>query len=192
MGAKSQTTLLAEYQALLTGLPKYWPNGVFNLSGTAYTVAQIVDVVTGLVAAMNLVMTKKMDLESARTALLAAQAAGDSLVEGAKEVLALQFKNAPTTLAALGVTPRKTPAPLTAEVLAAKVVKARATRQARGTTSKKQKAQITGNVSGVTITPVTTSEPAPTAAAGGATAAGTNGASTPVASATAVPGPTRS
>jgi len=119
---------------------------------------------------------------------VAAQAAGDALVEGAGEVLALEFKNAPTTLTALGVTPRKKPAPLTSEVLAAKAAKARATRKARGTTSKKQKAQITGNVSGVTITPVRTPAPAPTASESGSTTPAANGSSTPFVANAVVPG----
>jgi hypothetical protein len=49
----------------------------------------------------------------------------------------------------------KVAAPLTSEKRVVAVAKARATREARGTTSKKQKLAIHGNVTGVTVTPVT-------------------------------------
>ncbi len=49
----------------------------------------------------------------------------------------------------------ESPKPLSAEARAAATAKARATRKARGTTGKKQKSSITGDVTGVTITPVT-------------------------------------
>jgi hypothetical protein len=192
MAAKSKIQQLAEYTALQSGLPSYWPNAVFPLSGTQYTTPEVVGYATALIAATNLVTSKQADLESARTALTSLVTATGPIVEGAREVIALQFKNAPATLTALGVTPRKKPAPLSSEALAAKAAKIRATREARGTTSKKQKALITGGVTGVTITPVIPPSPAPTASASGSTTSAANGSSPPVVANAVVPGATRS
>jgi hypothetical protein len=49
--------------------------------------------------------------------------------------------------------------------LAARAAKAAATREARGTTSKKQKLAVKGNVTGVTVTPVTAPSAAPSPSA---------------------------
>jgi hypothetical protein len=74
------------------------------------------------------------------------------------------FGNATDTLALFGLEPRKVPAPRTGPEIAAAAAKAEATRKARGTTSKKQKLAVTGNVTGVTVTPITTpAEAAPSA-----------------------------
>ena len=79
----------------------------------------------------------------------------------------MSFANQPTVLAGLGLAPRKPRTPLTAEQLAARVAKAKATREARGTKGSKQKAAIVGNVTGVSISPLTApaAVPATTAAA---------------------------
>lgn len=61
-----------------------------------------------------------------------------------------------TTLADYGLEPPKARTPLTSEQQAAAVAKARATREARGTRSAKQARLITEQVSGIVVTPVTT------------------------------------
>ena len=91
-------------------------------------------------------------------------------VKEVREVVALMFNNAPTTLAELAIAPKKSPKPLSAEARAAATAKARATRKARGTTGKKQKSAITGDVTGVTITPVVSTS---SVAAAGQPAVGT-------------------
>ena len=77
--------------------------------------------------------------------------------------VAWMFSNQVSTLTAFAIAPRKVPVPLTAAKRAAAIAKAKATRLARGTTSKKQKAALTGDVTGVTITPVTSSAVIPAA-----------------------------
>ena len=52
---------------------------------------------------------------------------------------------------------------MTSEQYAARAAKARATREARGTTSAKQKLTVKGDVTGITVTPITApTEAAPT------------------------------
>jgi hypothetical protein len=73
----------------------------------------------------------------------------------------------PNIIAAFGFTPRKTTAQATTTKVAA-VQKRAATRKARHTQGKKQKAGIKGDVTGVTVTPITapaapTVAPAPSA-----------------------------
>jgi len=77
-----------------------------------------------------------------------------------RRTLQSMYANAPDTLAVYGLEPHQVPAPRTAAEKAASAAKAEATRKARGTTSKKQKLAVSGNVTGITITPIT----APTAA----------------------------
>jgi hypothetical protein len=81
-----------------------------------------------------------------------------------------RFGKGGTQLLQLCFVPRK-PAKTTVEAKAQGVVKGEATRKARGTKGKKQKLGVTGNVTGVILTPVTSSQnvappaPAPVAAA---------------------------
>jgi hypothetical protein len=101
------------------------------------------------------------------------------------------FGNSPDTLADFGLKPRKVRAPLTVTQKATAAAKRAATRAARGTKGPKQKKAVKGNVIAVTVTPVTTTQPAsttespptPTPAAGVQPAAGnpTAGAGSPAA-----------
>jgi hypothetical protein len=94
--------------------------------------------------------TTKTKLEAERSqgpALRAFMAAYVALVK-------LAFGNRPDILADFGLSPRKAPAPLTAEQKAAAVAKRAATRAARGTKGPRQKAAIKGNVTGVVVTPI--------------------------------------
>jgi hypothetical protein len=98
------------------------------------------------------------------------------VIREARDVLALMYKGVPDKLDLLDIPLPKPRKPRTSEQLAATAAKIRATREARGTTSKKQKAQIHGNVTGVTITPVTSGT---TVASAPAASASANGSSTP-------------
>ena len=104
---------------------------------------------------------------SAKAALVTWQAAEAKLgpeVQALKRTLISMYANAPDTLAVFSLKPPKAKTPLTAEQRAASVAKAKATREARGTKGKNQKALVTGNVTGVTITPITAPVSAPPAA----------------------------
>jgi hypothetical protein len=67
------------------------------------------------------------------------------------------FGSSPDVLADFGLAPKKVPAPRTAEQKAATAAKAKATRAARGTKGPKAKLSVKGNVTGVTVIPITTS-----------------------------------
>lgn len=75
------------------------------------------------------------------------------------------FGNSPDILADFGLQPKKARAPLTVAQKAAAAAKAKATREARGTKGPKAKLAVTGNVTGVTVTPITAPSPAPQPAA---------------------------
>ena len=167
---KSLTT--AQYQALLTGLPKYCPNTVFTIGGQSYTTPQVVALITSILNVSVAVAPAKAAWLAAVQAVRQAEAKDGETVKEVRAVVALMFNNAPTTLAELAISPRKPPKPLSAEARAAATAKSRATRKARGTTGKKQKAAISGNVTGVVITPVTSTSSAPAAPASSVAAAG--------------------
>lgn len=121
---------------------------------------------------INTLLSALLAIPPAKGAWLAAIQASRQLEagdgEGVKEIrdiVAVMYKFAPATLLALAIEPKKSPKPLSAEARTAANAKAKATRAARGTTSKKQKAQLTGNVTGVTITPITSGTAAATPAA---------------------------
>ena len=171
--ATSKAATLAQLQAYITGLQKQLPNGSFTLVSTAYTTAAIVTALQGLITALTAVDTAQAGAKAALVAWQAEDAKWAPIILALKRTLLSMYANAPDTLAVFGLKPRKAPAPRTAAQKAATAAKAKATRQARGTTGKKQKLAVTGNVTGVTITPITAPAPvaAPTAAAQAATTA---------------------
>jgi hypothetical protein len=161
--SKSKAATLAQLQALITGLQKQFPSGQFTLENTAFTTATLVQALQSLVDAIAAVNTAQASAKAAVSALGVTAANVGPIAKALKRNLLAMFGTATTTLALFGLEPRKAPAPLTAKELAVRVAKAEATRVARGTTSKKQKLKVTGNVTGVTVTPVTapTAAPAP-------------------------------
>ena len=145
---------LAEYQALVTGIPKVAPNAVFGVAGQSLSATQAVafiNVVLAAVAATANAKTSWKDAKMAEEALVAQEGA---TIRGIRSNLATLFSNNTTALAELMITPRKPYKPLSAAARAAANAKAKATRAARGTKGSVQKAAITGDVTGVTITPV--------------------------------------
>jgi hypothetical protein len=135
-------------------LPKYCPSTVFTIGGQSYTTPQVAALITAILNVSLAVAPAKAAYLAAMQAVKQTEAQDGEIVKEVRQVVALMFNNAPTTLADLAIAPRKSPKPLSAEARAAATAKARATRKARGTTSKKEKATIVGDVTGVTITPV--------------------------------------
>ena len=80
-----------------------------------------------------------------------------------KRFILATFGDDPEILADFGLEPPKVPKPLSGEERVAATTKADATRKARGTAGKKQKLAIQGDVTGVTVTPVTGPDDAPPA-----------------------------
>jgi hypothetical protein len=71
------------------------------------------------------------------------------------------FSTATQTLADFGLLPPKARKPMTVQTRAVATAKVRATRTARGTPSKKKKLAVKGDVTGVTVTPITTAAARP-------------------------------
>lgn len=154
----------AQLRALITSLPVYCASTLFTLSGVTYTSTQLVTVITALLDASTALTAERAAMKAALLAREKSITQNGAVVREVRDTLTLMFNNVPATLSAFAIAPRKARKPLTAEARAAATAKLRATRKARGTTSKKQKAQISGNVTGVSITPITGSaDPAPTA-----------------------------
>jgi hypothetical protein len=156
----TKAAALAQVQAIIAGTTKHLPNGSFPIGGTTYTAASLIPVFQGLVNAMTARDVAQAGAKDALAAEQAAQTQVGPILLAFKHLVLVQFANSAQTLADFGLTPPKARTPLTTEQLAARTAKAKATRTARGTLGKKQKTAIKGNVTGVTVTPVT----APTAA----------------------------
>ena len=123
---------------------------------------------------LKLISSLRADAESAKLtakAKLAAEKAQlPSLMAFMNAFIAFvkaTFGDSPEVLADFGLAPKKARKPLTVEQKAAAKAKRDATRKARGTTSKKQKSQVKGDVTGVTITPITSAD-APSASSSAA------------------------
>jgi hypothetical protein len=156
MGNIASLLTEAQYQALLTGMPKYCPNAVFTIDGQSYTTTQVAALINAILNAKLAVAPAKATYLAAAHAIEEAVVANGETVKEIRAVISFMFGNEPATLAAFGISPRKSPKPLSTEARAAAEAKAEATRKARGTTGKKQKASIKGSVTGVSITPLTT------------------------------------
>jgi hypothetical protein len=153
---------LAQLQALIAGLQKQLPNGSFTLVSTVYTTAALVTALQGLIAALTAVDTAQAGAKAALVTWEAEDAKLGQIILALKRTLLSMYANAPDTLAVFGLKPRKARAPATTAQRAATAAKAAATRAARGTTGSKKKLAVTGNVTGVTITPITAPAPAAT------------------------------
>jgi hypothetical protein len=153
---QTKAATLAHLQAMITGLPKHFPSGSFTLGNTAFTTASLVQLFQSLADAITAVNTAQASAQEAVSAMRGLQANVGPVFLALKRVLLSTYGTAAQTLADFGLEARKAPAPKTVETKAAAAVKLRATRKARGTTSKKQKLAVKGNVTGITVTPITT------------------------------------
>jgi hypothetical protein len=138
--------------------------------GAPYTSAALVTTLQSLANALSAVLTAHAGVKAALTALANVEASVKPVEQAYRRVVVAAYASSPQELADFGVPAPKARTPRTSAQNAAAAAKARATRAARGTTSKKQKLAVKGDVSGVTITPVTTpAAPAPSPAAQPAT-----------------------
>ncbi len=156
-------------QALIAGTNKHFPNGTFTLGNTAYTTATLLQVLQGLADALTALAAAQLGAKDALTAKQAMEAKVEPVIHAYRRFLHAAFVNATQALGDFGLEPYKAPAPRTAEQKAAAAAKAKATREARGTTSKKQKLAVKGNVTGINVTPVTSTPAATSAPAAPAT-----------------------
>lgn len=158
--SKTKANALAQVQALIAGTAKHFPNGQFTLLGNAYTTATLTQVFTSLANAIAAVVAAHASVKDALQALTQVEAQVGPVMRAYKRYVLAAFANATQDLADFGMQPPKQRKPRTAEQTAAAAAKAKATRAARGTKSAKAKLAIKGDVTGVSITPVTSSAPA--------------------------------
>ena len=157
----TQAALLAGVQALIAGTQKHFPSGQFTLGNTAYTTASLVELLTELAGAYAAMSAARLNARDALTALRTEEAKVDPVIRDYVTFLRATFRNATAQLGDFGLQAPKAPTPLSAEKRLAATAKAKATRIARGTVGKKHKSTIHGDVTGVLVTPITTSGPAP-------------------------------
>lgn len=158
--SKTKATALAQVQALIAGTAKHFPNGQFTLLGTVYTTATLTQVLTNLANVIAAVVTAHAGVKDALTALAQADAQLGPIVRAYKRYVLAAFAHATQELQDFGLQPPKQRKPRTSEQNAAAAAKAKATRAARGTKGAKEKRAIKGDVTSVSITPVTSFAPA--------------------------------
>jgi len=146
MGENSAQLSVAEYQALITGIPKYMPTATYMVASRTFTAAEAVTFLETLHNASAASISAKAMWKQLALADDAAEAQNGSIAREIRDTVALAFSNAPATLEAFMLTPRKKPTPLSAEARLAATAKAKATRIARGTKGSVQKASAISDV----------------------------------------------
>jgi len=176
----SKATTSARIQALIAGLQKRAPNGSFTLGNTAFTTATLVQLFTGLANAIAASIAARASAKEAVAAERAERAKVSPTLVALTRVLLATYGNAAQILADFGLEPPKARAPKTSVENAAAAAKAKATRSARGTVGPKKKLAVRGNVTGITVIPITvpaeaspSTAPAPTASTAAPTGPGT-------------------
>ncbi len=109
MSTYTKSLTIAQYQALQTGLPKYCPNTDFTIGGQSYTTPQVVALITTILNASLAVAPAKAAYLGAIATARQAEAQEGETVKEVRQIVALIFNNAPTTLAELAISPKKSP-----------------------------------------------------------------------------------
>jgi hypothetical protein len=156
--SNAKVTMQTAYAALIAGLKGlFQPDDVLQLSTGSETCGGLIaDFQQYLQAAED---TKgsyqawRAQVEAERQTLASVKAKRAAV----RALMESRFGKGGTQLMKLGFAPRKA-AKKTVEAKAEGVVKGEATRKARGTKGKKQKLGVTGNVTGVILTPVTSTQ----------------------------------
>jgi hypothetical protein len=161
----NKATALAQVQALIAGTEKHFPNGSFTLGNTAYTTATLIQALKSLENALIVLNAAHTSVKDAGMSLRDIESKVGPLIRDYKRFVFATFSTAMQELADFGLPPPKARKPMTTETRAVATAKLRATRIARGTTSKKKKLAVKGDVTGVTVTPITTAAAASTSAA---------------------------
>jgi hypothetical protein len=142
-------------QALIAGTQKHFPNDTLRF-GTPRTRRRRRSRPSKAWPAPSPLWTRRtLAFKDAGVALRGIETTVGPLMRDFKRFILAAFGSATQTLADFGLQPPKARKPLTSEQRAVRLAKIRATRKARRTTSRKQKLAVKGDVTGVTITPVT-------------------------------------
>ena len=169
-------------QNLIAGLEKHTaalPSVM--IGGASYPTDAIVATLKSRIATATTVVSTRATWQAAVQADRDERTKTKTFVSGIRQALLVAFAGSVSSLADLGLTPRKAAAPRTPQQKAASAAKAKATRAARNTMGSQQKKAVKGNVTGVTVTPVvagtpttpTTPAPSPASPAPGAAAPAT-------------------
>ncbi|HEX3771414.1 MAG TPA: hypothetical protein VHV30_11135 [Polyangiaceae bacterium] len=124
----------------------------------------------GLVGAYANASALRLAARDGVAALRTAEANVHPVIRVYVNFLRATFSDAAAQLGDFGLQAPRARTPLTSEKRLVATAKAKATRIARGTVSKKQKLAIKGDVTGVQVTPITASGPAPSQGAPASTA----------------------
>ncbi len=160
----TKTSLQTSYAALIAGLAAYYqPGDVLQLPTGDETRDEVIADLQKFVQAAEdtkaAYLAWRAAVQEERTIQLALRPEKQAV----QSVVIGRFGRASTILMKFGIQPR-VPMVKTVAVKAGALAKSEATRQARGTKGKKQKLEVTGNVTGVIITPVTSTASVPTLA----------------------------
>jgi hypothetical protein len=163
MKKDSKGQVAAAAKQLIAGAEKHLTSTTqVSLLGSSYTPAQVTSTLQSLVTLRSDVDASKASTKAKianeatqMPALRAYMSAFEAYVKAA-------FGSSPDVLADFGIIP-KARAPLTVEAKAAAAAKRASTRAARHTLGTKQKKAIKGDVTGVTLTPITAPAPGVTA-----------------------------
>jgi hypothetical protein len=157
--AGTKLQLQSSYTALMAGLQaSYAPDAIFPLVPGDFTRDELVAQFQQFVQAMQATNAAHQAWLNAVQNERAFEASVSPLREGVHGIVVAKLGKSSPQLTGYGFAPRKIAQPK-ALTKAASQVKAEATRKARGTVGKKQKLTISGNVTGVTITPITATQP---------------------------------
>jgi hypothetical protein len=153
---------LANVQALIAGTQKHTPTGSVSFGNATYTVADLIALLSSVVAAMTALNVAQAGAKDALTALRAVMAKVGPVIQGYRRYLRTTYGSATQTLADYGLEPEKARRPLTTEERAAALQKSLATREMRGTKGRKQKAKVKATAAQAEQMAAANSVPAPT------------------------------
>jgi hypothetical protein len=184
----TKTSLQTSYAALIAGLTAYYqPGDVLQLPTGDETRDEIIADLQKFVQAAEdtkaAYLAWRAAVQNERTIELALRPEKQAV----QSVVIGRFGRASTTLLKFGIPPRVPVVKTVAEKAEANA-KSEATRKARGTKGSKKRLEVSGNVTGVVITPVTSTQNVPTLAT--APAEGLS-ASAPTVPAAATPAPAK-
>lgn len=176
----TKATTQQRIRGLIAGSQKHPPGGSLTLGSATYTTPALVQLLKSLADALDAADSAKASWQDALKHANDIKATVTPVVRAYQAWVEVTYAGTPSTLADFGVTPRKVPAPLTAEKKAAAALKRKATRDARHTMSKKQKKSVKGTVpAAAPVTSTTASTPVAPSPVAAAPSQGTGAAAAP-------------
>jgi hypothetical protein len=163
---------------VIAGIQKYLTSvTTLSLAGTSFTATTLVKLIQSQIDQINAVAAAKAKWNDAVETNRALAAQITPVLRGLRAYVLNTYGSGSSTLTDFGFSAPKT-ADKTPTVKVEAAAKAKATRTARHTMGKNQKKAVTGDVTSVTVTPVTSGSP-PVAPGGTAPAGSTPAAPTP-------------